>query len=198
MNLRRVERRLVAPFYLEMMSSNVTWLDKRTYGKLVRVGQKATYTQVRALLRGGSLTVDAWYEAAAESPDRAALLTHVTGLAPDHLPWRPVVMGAWLSLACRPEKIADDIVFSLARCDGDLTAAPLCTAAVLIAGDAAVETLRSNRLRADEYEEDAVMFLDAALEHLGEDPVNPPVEGMREHFQQLIEFGVRLRHDLAR
>jgi hypothetical protein len=71
MNLRRVERRLVAPFYLEMMGSNVTWLDKRTYGKLVRVGRKATSTQVRALLRGGSLTVDAWYEAAAESPDRA-------------------------------------------------------------------------------------------------------------------------------
>ena len=198
MNLRRVERRLVAPFYLKMMGSNVTWLDKRTYGKLVRVGRKATSTQVRALLRGGSLTVDAWYEAAVESPDRAALMTHVTGVAPDHLPWRPVEMGAWLSLACGPDEITDDILFSLARCDGDLTAAPLCTAAVLIASDAAVETLRSNRLRADEYEEDAVMFLDAALEHLGRVPVNPPVEGMREHFQQLIEFGVRLRHDLAR
>lgn len=31
MNLRRLERRLVAPFYLKMMGSNVTWLDKRTY-----------------------------------------------------------------------------------------------------------------------------------------------------------------------
>jgi hypothetical protein len=198
MNLRRVERRLVASFYLEMMGSNVTWLDKRTYGKLVRVGRKATSTQVRALLRGGSLTVDAWYEAAAESPDRAALLAHVTGVAPDHLHWRPVVMGAWLSLACGPGEIADDILFSLARCDGDLTAGPLCTAAVLVAGDAAVETLRSNRLRADEHEADAVMFLDAALEHLGEVPADRPDDGMREHFRQLVDFGVRLRHDLAR
>lgn len=57
MNLRRVERRLVAPFYLEMMGSNVTFLDKRTYRKLVRVGRKATSTEVRALLRGGSLTI---------------------------------------------------------------------------------------------------------------------------------------------
>ncbi|MBG6098458.1 hypothetical protein [Nocardioides luteus] len=193
-----MERRLVAPFYLKMMGSNATFLDKRTYRRLVRVGRKATSTEVRALLRGGSLTVDAWYEAAAESPDRAALLTHVTGLAPDHLPWRPVVMGSWLSLACRPEEIADDILFSLARCDGDLTAAPLSTAAVLIAGDAAVETLRSNRLRADEYEADAVAYLDAALERLGEVPVEPPGEGMREHFRRIVEFGVGLRHDLTR
>lgn len=198
MNLRRVERRLVAPFYLKMMGSNVTFLDKRTYRTLVRVGRKATSTDVRALLRGGSLTVDAWYEAAAESPDRAALLTHVTGVAPGHLPWRPVVMGAWLSLACSPEEITDDILFSLARCDGDLTAAPLCTAAVLIAGGAAVETLRSNRLRANEREAHTVVFLDAALEHLEEVPVNPVDEGMREHFRQLVEFGVRLRHDLLR
>ncbi|WP_292652464.1 hypothetical protein [Nocardioides sp.] len=42
------------------------------------------------------------------------------------------------------------------------------------------------------------MFLDAALEHLGEVPVNPPAAGMRDHFQQLVDFGVRLRHDLAR
>lgn len=139
MNLRRVERRLVAPFYLEMMGSNVSWLDKRTYGKLVRVGRKVTSTQVRALLRGGSLTIDARYEAAAGSPDRAGLLAHVTGAAPGRLHWRPVVMGAWLSLACGPDEITDDILFSLARCDGDLTAAPLCTAAVLIAGDAAVD-----------------------------------------------------------
>ncbi|MFE7226061.1 hypothetical protein ACFU7D_14820 [Nocardioides sp. NPDC057577] len=193
-----MERRLVAPFYLKMMGSNVTFLDKRRYRKLVRVGRKATHTEVRALLRGGSLTVDAWHEAAAESPDRAALLTHVTGVGPDHLHWRPVVMGAWLSLACSPDEVTDDLLFSLARCDGDLTAAPLCTAAVLVADDAAVETLRSNRLRADEYEEDAVTFLDAALEHLGEVPVNPPVDGMREHFQQLVDFGVRLKHDLAR
>ena len=42
------------------------------------------------------------------------------------------------------------------------------------------------------------MFLDAALERLGEVPVNPPDERMSEHFQQLVDFGVRLRHDLAR
>ncbi|MFE6647897.1 hypothetical protein ACFVJS_15115 [Nocardioides sp. NPDC057772] len=198
MNRWRLERRLVAPFYLQMMGSSAIRLDKRKYRRLVRVGRKTTSAEVRTLLRGGSLTVDTWFETAAQSPDRVALLTHVTGLAPDHLPWRPVVMGAWLSLACGPEEITDDILFSLARCDGDLTAAPLCTAAVLIAGDAAVETLRSNRLRADEHEAGAVMFLDAALEHLGEVPAKPPVDGMREHFQQLVDFGVRLRHDLAR
>ncbi|MEI7055519.1 hypothetical protein WBG06_06860 [Nocardioides sp. CCNWLW239] len=198
MNLRQVERRLVAPFYLKMMDSNVTFLDTRRYRKLVRVGRKATHTEVRALLRGGSLTVDAWHEAAAESPDRAALLAHVTGVGPDHLHWRPVVMGAWLSLACTPDEITDDLLFSLARCDGDLTAAPLCTAAVLLAGDAAVEPLRSHRLRADEYEADSVMFLDAALEHLDEIPVNPVDEGMKAHFQQLVEFGLRLRHDILR
>jgi hypothetical protein len=107
-------------------------------------------------------------------------------------------MGAWLSLACSPEEITGDILFPLARCDGDLTAAPLCTAAVLIAADAAVETLSSNRLRANEYEEDAVMFLDAALDYLGEVPAEPPADGMREHLQQLVDFGVRLRHELAR
>lgn len=170
------EKRLVAPFYLDMMRSNALWLDDRQRRRLVRRGRTARLEDVRYLLAGGSLQV----------PQVDGVFLH----------WRPVVMGAWLSLRFKPGEVKDALLHALAHSLGDLTALPLASATVILVGPESATALRSNQLRSMDREAHTVAYLDAALESLGEAPRNAVDDDVRASFTELLAFGRQLRKDL--
>lgn len=175
--MNRAEKRLVAPFYLDMMRSNALGLDSRTRRRLVRAGRAAKLEDVRYLLAGGSSQV----------PQVDGVFLH----------WRPVVMGAWLSLRFEPDEVKEALIYALDHSAGDLTALPLASATVILVGTESATTLRSNGLRSMDREANTVAYLDAALETLGEAPVNAVDEGARASFAKLLAFGRELRQDLS-
>lgn len=174
--MNRAETRLVAPFYLDMMGSNALWLHVRKRRRLVRRGRTVSLEDVHYLLSGGSLEMT--------QGDRV------------FLHWRPVVMGAWLSLRFEPDEVKDALLYSLDHTAGDLTALPLASATVILVGSESAGTLRSNRLRSMDREAHTVAYLDAALESLGEAPENAVDDDVRASFAELIAFGRQLRKDL--
>jgi len=110
--------------------------------------------------------------------------------------WRPVVMGAWFSLAVPAETIADDLLSAMAGSRGSLTAPPLAAAATLVIGGDAVAAmtdylsfvLNSGRQDGSQYE------VAAAMEHLGSDPVIDPTDDGRRRFRDVHDVAVRLRN----
>ena len=52
--------------------------------------------------------------------------------------WRPVVMGAWLSVAFSPKDLGPDLLLAVTRCQGSFTAPPLSVAAYLVSGEFAM------------------------------------------------------------
>lgn len=73
--------------------------------------------------------------------------------------WRPVVMGAWLSLRFRRDEVGAAVLDALRKSRGSLTAPPLAVAAVTIVGTNTAAALRDSQARSDEA---SVPFLDAA------------------------------------
>ena len=109
--------------------------------------------------------------------------------------WRPVVMGAWLSLRFDRDDVGAALLEALHKSGGSLTAPPLAVAAVIVVGDeAAVTALDNSKARSDEG---SVAVLDAALERLGADPEQAVSEESRASFSEMVAFGGRLRDALA-
>jgi hypothetical protein len=107
--------------------------------------------------------------------------------------WRPVVVGAWLSLRFHRDEVGEAILHALQESYGSLTAPPLAVAAVTIVGEDAETVLRQSRARSDEA---SVAVLDAALEQLGVDPA-PEVGGEdRSAFAEMLAFAERLGAEL--
>ena len=104
--------------------------------------------------------------------------------------WRPVVMGAWLSLRFDRGQVGAAVSHALQESAGSLTAPPLAVAAVTILETDAVTPLRLSRARSDGP---SVPVLDAALEALGSDAVSEVNEQGRLVFSELYAVGTRLR-----
>jgi hypothetical protein len=83
--------------------------------------------------------------------------------------WRPVVMGAWLSLRFDRGEVGAAVSHALQESAGSLTSPPLAVAAVTVLGEDAVTVLHQSRARSDEL---SVPILDAALDWLGGDPAH--------------------------
>jgi hypothetical protein len=76
--------------------------------------------------------------------------------------WRPVVMGAWFSLAVPAESVMDDLLTAMSESKGSLTASPLAAAATLVAGRAAVPAMV-----------DYINFIGAPFDATGRRPLSP-------------------------
>ena len=109
-------------------------------------------------------------------------------------PWRPRVMGAWLAVRYSGATVQNALLASIRTCQGDLTAAPLATAACLVGGDAAVPALAAY-LDVDVAQHlGAGGFVAAAIERLGGVPrhVDPSQED-RESLGQMLTVGRALK-----
>jgi len=110
--------------------------------------------------------------------------------------WRPVVMGAWFSLAVARDSITDHLLAAMSESKGSLTAPPLAVAATLVAGSAAVPAM-TNYIdfmtavpsRADGSE----IIVGAAVEYLGSSPSVVPPDTARQWFRDLHEVAAELR-----
>ena len=108
--------------------------------------------------------------------------------------WRPVVMGAWLSLRFDRGQVGAAVSHALQESAGSLTAPPLAVAAVTILGEDAVTPLRQSKARSDEP---SVPILDAALEASGSDAAREVNEQSRVVFAEMFAVGKRLRSALT-
>jgi len=108
--------------------------------------------------------------------------------------WRPVVMGAWLSLRFGPEEILSEVLEALQGSGGSLTAPPLATAAVILGGPAALPALRDSQARLDEG---SCPTLDAAIGQLGADAPGVVGQEQKTAFAEMVAFGTRLQHALT-
>jgi len=108
--------------------------------------------------------------------------------------WRPVVIGAWLSLRLNSHDISKLVLESLLASMGSLTAPALATVAVVHAGHGAVPALRDSNARGDGASR---VVLDSALMHLGEQPDAPVASADRARFGLLLAFAQRLRRELS-
>lgn len=162
MTLNAREATLVLPFYMNLMSSNATWVGHEVWDELVDVGRSVEIDDVVWLLRVGA--------------------------------WRPVVMGAWLSLRFEPEHVGAEVLKALRDSGGSLTTPPLATAAVILAGPDAIPALRDSRARIHEASSPT---LDAAIEHLGAGALGDLGQEQKAAFAEMLAFGTRLRHALT-
>lgn len=110
--------------------------------------------------------------------------------------WRPVVMGAWFSLAVPAERIADDLLIAMTESKGSLTAPPLAVAAALGAGRAAVPAMINfiNFNMEPTRRDGSESIVAAAIEHLGAGPHMVPSDSARQSFNDLWDVGSRLRN----
>jgi hypothetical protein len=110
--------------------------------------------------------------------------------------WRPVVMGAWFSLAVPGQSIEKDVLAAMSDSKGSLTAPPLAVASTLVAGVRAVPAMinyvtfmASDQSRPDGSES----FVAAAVEHLGSHPPMTVTDHARQAFRGLFAVAIRLR-----
>ncbi|GAA0917068.1 DUF6000 family protein [Virgisporangium aurantiacum] len=108
--------------------------------------------------------------------------------------WRPVVMGAWFSVAVTAEPVRDDLMAAMSQSRGSLTAPPLAAAATLVAGTAAVPAMTSyiEFMTASAFRDGSENVVAAAVEHLrGEVAIVPTDEGRRA-FLGIHDVAIRL------
>ena len=111
--------------------------------------------------------------------------------------WRPVVMGAWFSLRFSTAEIGVELRRAMERSLGSLTAPPLATACVLVAGVESLPELE-HYVRTDPGDDGSAQFVAAAMEHLGALPPTPVSDGAyRERVQEMLTLGIRLLHDMS-
>jgi hypothetical protein len=110
--------------------------------------------------------------------------------------WRPVVMGAWFSLAVPAEGIADDLLTAMTESKGSLTSPPLTAAAALVAGRAAVPAMIDylNFITQPTRRDGSESIVAAAIEHLNADPGIVPSDYARQSLNDLCDLGSRLRN----
>lgn len=126
---------------------------------------------------------------------RTATPDDVRALLRDPVIWRPVVMGAWLSLRHARDDVGSVLLDALAGSAGSLTAPPLAVASVVLVGADAAESLQRSQAR--NARDGSGCVLDAALDHLGAEPINDVRPDDRAGFADLLAFGQRLRAALT-
>jgi hypothetical protein len=108
--------------------------------------------------------------------------------------WRPVLMGAWFSLA-PVGSIVDDLIAAMSASRGSLTAPPLAAAATLLAGAAAVPAMMNyiDFITDPRRRDGSEAVVAAAVEHLGRDAAITVTDHARTMFVDLYNVASRLR-----
>lgn len=110
--------------------------------------------------------------------------------------WRPVVMGAWFSVAVPAESVADDLLAAMSQSQGSLTAPPLAAAATVVAGPAAVPAMIAYiDFMASTRRDGSEDFVAAAVEYLGAESPLTPTDSGRRAFHDIHVIAMRLRED---
>ncbi|WP_436532871.1 hypothetical protein [Actinoplanes sp. HUAS TT8] len=111
--------------------------------------------------------------------------------------WRPVIMGAWYSLAVSAESIQHELLRAMAQSRGSLTAPPLAAAATVVAGPAAVPAMVDyiGTVMASDWRDGSEGVVAAAVEHLDGVPPLIPSDQDRRSFRAIREFAMRLNGD---
>jgi hypothetical protein len=111
--------------------------------------------------------------------------------------WRPVVMGAWFSVAVPPELVRDDLLAAMSQSRGSLTAPPLAAAATVVAGPAAVPAMIAyiDFIMAPTRRDGSEDVVAAAVEHLGAESPLAPTESGRRAFHDIHGVAMRLHED---
>lgn len=114
--------------------------------------------------------------------------------------WRPVVMGAWFSLAVPTESVMDDLLTAMSESKGSLTAPPLAAAATLLAARAAVPAMVDyiDFIVVPGRPDGSEAIVAAAVEYLGSDPVIALTDETRRTFRDIHDVAIRLRQAFAR
>ncbi|MFI7598877.1 hypothetical protein [Actinoplanes sp. NPDC049681] len=109
-------------------------------------------------------------------------------------PWRPVVMGAWFSLALPTESVQGDLLEAMAQSRGSLTAPPLAAAAAVVIGPAAVPSMLNylDYIMAPALRDGSEDVVAVAVKQLGGEPPLIPTDEGRRAFQGLHAFAMRL------
>jgi hypothetical protein len=107
--------------------------------------------------------------------------------------WRPRVMGAWLSAGRRSSGVCIAMLGSLVTSLGSLTAPPLATMAILLAGNTAIPALETY-LRSDvSHNWGSAGFVAAAIERAGGtlEDIRPDTRD-RDALEKMLSVGRRL------
>lgn len=156
----------VEPFYLSMMRLNALRADQALLERAARAATVLSVPDVLHLLRGGA--------------------------------WREEVMGAWYALSRPGDAAVRAAVLDVlaTQCAGDLTSAPLTTAAVVLAGRDAVGAVETfmNRVPRAELADNARGFCAAAAEFArghGSRAMPRPTEADRDHLGGMLHIAAR-------
>ena len=108
--------------------------------------------------------------------------------------WRPVLMGAWFSLAVPTASIVDDLIAAMSASRGSLTAPPLSAASTLLAGAAAVPAMMNyiHYITDPRIRDGSEALVAAAVEQLGEDPGISVTDHARQSFNDLCNVASQL------
>ena len=111
--------------------------------------------------------------------------------------WRPVVMGAWFSVAVPAESVRDNLLAAMAQSHGSLTAPPLAAAATIVAGPVAVPSMTAylEYIMAPTRRDGSEDVVAAAMEYVGAKPALAPTGQGRQTFHDIARVAMRLRDD---
>ena len=114
--------------------------------------------------------------------------------------WRPVVMGAWFSLALPTEETRELLVAAMGSSAGSLTSYPLATVCSIVVGVDAVEAMSAYvSFSSDPLREDgSARFVAAAIERLGAVPAVTPSDRNRHDLQDMLDVASRLQDAFLR
>lgn len=108
--------------------------------------------------------------------------------------WRPVVVGAWLSLGYQRDEIGDSVDAALRAAVGSLTVPPLAAAAVTLLGRDSEGALRACQAWDDKG---SARALNAALAHLGLEPSDAVANPDRAGLAELVRLAHEMRAALG-
>ena len=164
-----LEERAVLPFYLKLMGSNAVEYNRGSFAD-----DEPLWAELIDVGRSVDLLDVKWLLNAGA--------------------WRPVVMGAWLSLRFDDEQIGMELRRAMRSSGGDLTAAPLATACVLVAGTEAIPDLEHF---ASSEADGSVHFVAAAIGELtGRRETIIGGREVSDLLRRMLAFGTKLRHEL--
>ena len=107
--------------------------------------------------------------------------------------WRPMVMGAWLSVRHDDPAVGDAAVAALRACAGSLSAPPLAVAVVARGGPHALEALYAYHARDLAGRLGAAGVVAAAVRHLRGDVVPAPSAESTAVFRGLLSVAAEIR-----
>lgn len=111
--------------------------------------------------------------------------------------WRPVVMGAWFSVAVPAESIRDDLIAAMSQSQGSLTAPPLAATATVVAGPIAVPAMIAylDYVMAPTQRDGSEDVVAAAVEYLGAEHPHGPRDRGRRAFHDIHTVAMRLHEE---